>query len=885
VNHEPFQPLVDTRRARSDEIASSENTLNSQAFSELSSLSRDVLQRIAPAHRAWALAEAIRAASPAERATLAPWLLELATPRVSQVWMERSLAWLSAVVSQWQSRSKPTTREHVLDVAGSNAAIGALASCFVCLPAQAQEVALVLGAGKWKTCVPSFVQSDDRDNVQASLAQLAGRAGEAQLLAWVERAATIAGASVHAERSLCAMALAAHPKAQRIHIAELLAGSGLDAAELAAHAPRFPEYVGAARWELLREVIAIIRRLTARTDAPASLALSHAAMIALSTSLAHTELRGATESDSLVRTLARALRFAESPLARVRALAWCREPSLKRACIARLSTTRSKDQLLDHEALLTHWHLCLHPGRFDALASVPVRVGAAHGPRKGMSFGPRLALPGPTLARKLSTPARAGLPLMAKAMHVQAKAREAMLEPLLVDASARVRHALARHCPQPLLQELAWDTDDRVAHTALLRALEANDAMREKREQLELLGTLSASPHARVRAMSRSQTHALDASTRRDIRTGMLAREELVAQIRVQLAHKQLATETSEQRAQRHLLGLQRAKRRGLLSEPLIASDCLLLSLPGVDDRVRATAVMALSWAHSAAAAGAIASSLNDTHERVRANAVEALSLWTRRFARHTDVLSTPHASVAITHAAPSVLMQQAREVARSRTSDATHHRERANAAMLAAMAQEELVASNSHRDESAVKKPDLQPLSKPTSSLVSNPASSQAANPVSKSVSQSDLQPVSAQRALETPASAPLLASSLIEPRDTNAYIALSTTLAMLQDQRAEQRTAGLWLAWKLCSQRDAAVLMEARGTGASHLIDERRATLLECVREIAEGDQVQTLRARAEHLAAWLQGDEQRASTNVSLAATQAPRATTAHAQEVAR
>ena len=106
-----------------------------------------------------------------------------------------------------------------------------------------------------------------------------------------------------------------------------------------------------------------------------------------------------------------------------------------------------------------------------------------------------------------------------------------------------------------------------------------------------------------------------------------------------------------------------------------------------------------------------------------------------------------------------------------------------------------------------------------------------------------------------------------------------------MLQDQRAEQRTAGLWLAWKLCSQRDAAVLMEARGTGASHLIDERRATLLECVREIAEGDQVQTLRARAEHLAAWLQGDEQRASANVSLAATQAPRATTAHAQEVAR
>lgn len=838
-----------------------------RAIKAASLLSLDAIRKLSARDRAWALAEAILQATLSERLTLAPALLELATPRVSVRWTERGLAGLARF-----GKEAAKSNEHVC-----SDAIGALASCFAALPGQAQEVALVIGAGRWQASVPASVASDERATVRASLAMLAGRSGEASLLGWVQQAFGSAGSAVHAERALCLLALAGHARNQRAIMGAMV----MDEQELAFASQRLPEYVGAARWRLLQDVISIVQREASNRTHPASQTLVHAVMLAMDTSLASREVRGVCErgaDDAFVRALSRGLRASDAPIARLRALAWCHEGVLARACIARLASARHEQ---DHEAVLGAWHLALRPGRASALKSVPVRVSAAHGPRKLMSFGKGLALPGPLMLKKLTAPARAGLPLLSKVMHVQAKAREAMLEPLLVDPLPRVRHALARHCPEPLLDELVWDSDIRVARTAVLRMLESADALRERRDVSQQLRALQASPHEQIRAIAASQQPSRSIAERKDAKASMLGRDALLASIRAELASKG-SGESTDDAAERQLRGLRRARARHVLRE--CESELLLLSTPSGkrsskadahtphgagESKVQATAVMALAWCPTSSAMGAIARCLHDQHERVRANAVEALAQWTRRCAMsgsdgpllapfatlgHSAATTTqaklpaalaknsvlPQARAIQAAALPAIapaaapvtapvqwavgyaqLVSQASRVAIEHATTTTHHRERANAALLAAMLPHSR-AGDAGFGEGGVTEGET-----------------------------------GEQRAVERPqaSSQASKAISLAEPKslEHNA-LAISTALSMLRDDRLMQRVAGLWLAWKLCGQRDAHVMMESRSAGTSTMLDEQRALLAASIEEVAEVDTASEVRTRAASLASWL-------------------------------
>jgi hypothetical protein len=701
-------------------------------------------------------------AQPQERTQLAAWLLERATPREG-----RGLP--------WTVQRARRTRE---------AALGALAQCFAALPEQAAEVALVVGEGRWRACVPREVLQDGRADVQASLAQLAGRAGDAALLPWIEAALPSARpAAARALRVLVEQALAQSKKSKR------------------------------ERDELAMGALRIAMRATQEHGGQPD--LTAALLIGLDSQRGARLMQGVV-SDDLSHELQRALRTSPLAIARARALAWCHMKLLSRACIVRLSRTASTEE---HAMVLERWHLALRPSRQSALAQVPVRLAGAHAPigvlRAKLRASPGLALPSPAVLRALSTQGRMGAIVLGARLHVQARVREAMLEPLLTEDQACVRHALARQCPQGLLRELAWDQDARVARSSLLLLLARAEARAEigpasrkrtassqsastselaaadepdaERESTDgglatQLAVLARSPHAGVRALAEVQARTLAPQRRQDAYAAMHDPAALAHSLRA-LLRRGIEAHPGEtdlgSTLERMLLTALARVRSGRLATALEAELAELCGSDVCGTRVRATSIMVLSRSGSLLARRAIASRLHDPDARVRANAIEALGLWVRRFA------SSPHESTAPgSEREPTRTRVQA--LARERCTPATAHRERANAALVSA---------------------------------------------------------------------------ELVEGKDDNGLaLGLSTALSMLRDDNAMQRAAGLWLSWRLATKLTHERRLSAR---AAHLIEpqgslapshESRAMLLAAVEETAEHDDLAPLRTRSASLAQWL-------------------------------
>jgi hypothetical protein len=742
-------------------------------------LSLAPLKKLSTEDLCWVLAAAMPVATMPERQVLAAELLERAAPRDSKAGAGE---WLLGL------RGRRARVE--------GAALGALAQCFATLPEQAREVALVVGTGRWKACVPAQVAQDERSQVQASLAMLAACAADAELLPWIERA--FGSAKPAAARALLMLA-------ERVS-----GGEGASATALT-----FGGGLGERRREqhALAMGVARLAMRAAEGQSPAG-EVSQALLLALDGPRFAALSRG-TWSDELVHELQRTMRTSPHALARARALAWCNVRVLSRACIARLARATS---LAEHEAVLCRWHLAMRPARAGALAQVPVRLAGAHGPvsllRAGLaSARATLALPTPAQLRQLPTGARTGACVLAAKMHVQARVREALLEPLLLDESVHVRHVLARSAPQGLLPELAWDSDTRVARSATLLLLAAEDARaeigsKEKRAAptatIATLDALERSPHAAVRALVLARQSGAGQQRRLDARAMMLDRGALVASLRAGLVRALETGARSEAPALREeqeqaVLGVLARLRSPTLSSACAAELAALSGHAPAGARARATTLMVLSHVGDARARGAIVARLHDAEDRVRANAVEALALWTRRFGAGHDAQS--EARGARGDGAGDGL-GEVLGIAGERCDKRTHHRERANAAMLSAIVGAVSVHGLGVQAAMVEAKP-------------------------------------SGMREGEGPFS-----------------LAMATTLSMLRDERVMQRAAGLWLSWRLASrvQPKASVTIERRVL--PELMHEHRALLLAAIEETGEHDDEPTLRARSRSLAAWLRG-----------------------------
>lgn len=371
-------------------------------------------------------------------------------------------------------------------------------------------------------------------------------------------------------------------------------------------------------------------------------------------------------------SLAGALRTSRWPLARLRALQWLGlgvSSRVGRACAARLSMANSPQ---DHEALLAVAHLTVRPARARALRKVVVR-GARSGSRvngAGSGAGSGALRVGATMSQdtvdRLTSQARRMLPLWQTKIGVDAPRREKDLSVLLADASPEVRLGLCRNCTSSLRDDLLFDGDARVAHSALLSLAEdiQTAGRREVRwdaadKNVRTLQLLQKSAIERVRlASSREIAGAGSAfdntAAGRQCALRWLAeeRETCIVSLRERLSigaggagpHAgealrlvrllRVAPEVEEQLLRLALLTQPERSRIAAGAVSLLADvrsepsrRVLESTLAHPDARVRANTVESLSRQH-VSSVGGIASVMieakHDKHHRVRANAVRA---------------------------------------------------------------------------------------------------------------------------------------------------------------------------------------------------------------------------------------------------------------------
>lgn len=364
-------------------------------------------------------------------------------------------------------------------------------------------------------------------------------------------------------------------------------------------------------------------------------------------------------------SLAGALRTSRWPLARLRALQWLGlhvSSRVGRACAARLSMANSPQ---DHEALLAVAHLTVRPARARALRKVVVR-----GARSGSRVGGAGSAGGATISQdtvdRLTSQARRMLPLWQTKIGVDAPRREKDLSVLLADASPEVRLCLCRNGTSSLRDDLLFDGDVRVAHSAILSLAEdiQTAGRREVRwdaadKNVRALQLLQKSAMERVRLASAREIAGAGSAFDNTAAGRLCAlrwlaeeRETCIVSLRERLSIGaggaganaaealrlvrllRVASEVEEQLLRLALLTQPEQSRIAAGAVSLLADvrsepsrRVLASTLAHPDARVRANTVESLSRQHVSslgAIAGVMIEAKHDKHHRVRANAVRA---------------------------------------------------------------------------------------------------------------------------------------------------------------------------------------------------------------------------------------------------------------------
>jgi len=532
-------------------------------------------------------------------------------------------------------------------------ALAALVRWWGRLSADVRHVVLVAGSGRLAAAAAVLAASSDAGDRMSvcALASECGDAGLAPLLAglFVDGDPAVAGA---AERALMGVAF----RASGIDPATGERGEGVDEGGLRV---MDAEPVGepGRSIAMVMPAAALERRRAALLGA---MALLGPEVLARARAGAGCVL-GAWmigADDGTLGALRNTLRWSDGPLARRRALEWLSMSALGGAALERLSRART---VAEHECVLSRSHLLARPAR----AARAVMLGRAQ--RPGDTASAPGYLPVPEELSVMSGAARRGAARYVHATDTAFAHRRRVLEPLLADADAAVRLSCVGALPPGALPDLCFDSDARVARSAMLswslvgeRAGGGSRSLRVDAGRERLVLRLARSPHRSVRALAVQERGAaswLDASSpaaRAAARRRLASEPEaLIADLRALML-----TGGADERVSailvtrslglhgalgRELLGL--CDARGDASRARVAATALAaLAELGTDEaaravqrhtgvaepRVRANAVEGLGvlW-KSSAAGGALRAGLiefkDDPHHRARANALRAL--------------------------------------------------------------------------------------------------------------------------------------------------------------------------------------------------------------------------------------------------------------------
>ncbi|MFG0286176.1 MAG: hypothetical protein ACF8R7_17300 [Phycisphaerales bacterium JB039] len=336
----------------------------------------------------------------------------------------------------------------------------------------------------------------------------------------------------------------------------------------------------------------------------------------------------AGEPDDGHSAMRSALRKTNHPIARRRALEWLALETMATAALDRLNRAADAEE---HEAALAPWHLTLRPARRERLALLRPKRNAADGP-----------IPPAGAASGLSEQARIGLCHWVALARLSEEQRRPLAERALADPSEAVRWTAMRLAPERDLEDFAFDRDERISASALLRLSGAGAAQRERaaaREAaLRRATRLLRHPAGPVRALAATESARLDPWAPGP-RGALCARTLLRAEPEGFL--EELRQRIGAGTSQVHAIAL--ARRLGLCAQvepqllevvrrsgPAALASCDEAGRAAID-RAGATAVMALGELSSDVSGEALDGALRHTSARVRANAIEAMARRARR--------------------------------------------------------------------------------------------------------------------------------------------------------------------------------------------------------------------------------------------------------------
>lgn len=314
--------------------------------------------------------------------------------------------------------------------------------------------------------------------------------------------------------------------------------------------------------------------------------------------------------DALVAVLSGSRR----PIARLRAWEWLAEEGIGERVAERL---RRAGAPIEHELVLSRWHLALHPRRSLVLRRMS---GRGRGRITGM-------LPEGWVYPRLSVEARHGACVLA---HADPARASSSLEGALVDADVLVRLSAARHAPWRLAADFCFDSMEPVARGAALRLSRVGVRLpgggMAPEAVTRVFERLTRSPHESVRRIAaEEESGRLGRGT--GWRAGLVLRESLSADREGVL--KEVRRAAGEGPEESRVAALLSARRAGLARE--LEADLIGLLAPGTPPRLAATAAGMLGDAGSPAALAALGAATEWPDARVRANAVQSLGRMAAR--------------------------------------------------------------------------------------------------------------------------------------------------------------------------------------------------------------------------------------------------------------
>lgn len=576
------------------------------------------LQRLPVNTRVALLAEALPLASQAEALQIGFALVEAATAYSET---PRSGSIMSRGLRSFFERFTMHGR------GDSDEGLSALVRVWAYLPAEVRGIASVAGRGRW-SAVTGTLATDKDAATRKCVADLARGAGDSGLGAIAcellsDQNEQVAAA---AESALCFLALVASDPS-------LAAWS--DHASIA-------EYEEAARvraqWSfddkvrVCADIASAIRALSIHRREGVlwgAMLLLDPALVRGNGPLSRWVQDREQSSHSFLRGL---LRRDSSPLSRLRAWQWLGTTAISSAAADRVLAARTLDE---HEALLSSWHLMLHPSRLARLKQTE-RVSK---PAVRAGF-----LPAAELVQRLSVEARVGVASLARGVGMAPAARDAACEPLLGDSDPVARLAGSIACSSRMLGDFCFDADADIARSSSLRlSLGAiPDAARSPgservEEERKRLRVLLRSPHEQVRRLALSDLEMLCDTSVREAMLGAGSRVALKRALEADRAWvierlRAMFAESEEARS----LALQLARKLGVvieLRDPVLAEIRRLLREPGASTqhaRSLATAVAALREFPGAEPLKLLRESSASSDQRVRANAIDALVVRAR---------------------------------------------------------------------------------------------------------------------------------------------------------------------------------------------------------------------------------------------------------------